>query len=126
MTNRITGEEPEPPKPAPKTPAAAPKARKQAAAAPKKASGKAAAEAGRPATLDAPGEGGADDLKKITGIGPKLEQTLNALGIWHFAQIAAWGEAEVAWVDENLEGFKGRVSRDNWVSQAADLQKQDG
>ena len=30
---------------------------------------------------------------------------------------AAW-KHEVAWVDENLEGFKGRVSRDVWVEQA--------
>ncbi len=62
--------------------------------------------------------GAADDLKKIKGIGPKLEEMLNKLGVFHFWQIAAWGDEEVAWVDENLEGFRGRVSRDDWVSQA--------
>ena len=73
---------------------------------------------GRPAALAAARDGGADDLKMIKGIGPKLEKLLNSLGIYHFDQIAAWGEPEIAWMDENLEGFKGRVSRDDWVAQA--------
>ena len=59
-----------------------------------------------------------DDLKQIKGIGPKLESLCNRLGFFHFDQIAAWTEDEVAWVDQNLEGFKGRVTRDNWVAQA--------
>jgi predicted flap endonuclease-1-like 5' DNA nuclease len=75
-------------------------------------------EGTRPAALDAPREGGADDLKRIKGVGPKLEQLCNTLGFYHFDQIAAWTPAEVAWVDENLEGFKGRVTRDDWVAQA--------
>ena len=75
----------------------------------------------RPEGLSAAREGGADDLKKIKGVGPKLEQLLHSLGFYHFDQIAAWGAAEVAWVDENLQGFKGRVSRDEWVAQAAQL-----
>ena len=75
----------------------------------------------RPVALDAPRAGGADDLKRIRGIGPKLERTCNDLGFWHFDQIAAWTEAEVAWVDDNLPGFRGRVSRDAWVAQARDL-----
>ncbi|RMH49707.1 MAG: hypothetical protein D6686_07425 [Alphaproteobacteria bacterium] len=70
--------------------------------------------------MDAP-EGEPDDLKLIKGVGPKLEQTLNALGVWHYAQIASWSEAEVAWVDANLKGFRGRVSRDGWVEQARKL-----
>ena len=81
----------------------------------------AAAPAGAPARLGGPRDGKADDLRKIKGIGPKLEQLLNGMGFYHFDQIAAWGEAEVAWVDRNLEGFKGRVSRDGWVAQAAAL-----
>jgi len=72
----------------------------------------------RPEALDAPREGKADDLKKIKGVGPKLEQLCNELGFFHYAQIARWTADEVAWVDENLTGFKGRVSRDNWVEQA--------
>jgi NADH-quinone oxidoreductase subunit E len=68
--------------------------------------------------LEAAREGGADDLKRIKGIGPKLEKLCNRLGFYHFDQIAAWTADEVAWVDQNLEGFKGRVTRDNWVEQA--------
>lgn len=75
-------------------------------------------EGKRPAGLDGPRGGGADDLKKIKGVGPKLEKLLNSLGYWHFDQIAAWSAEEVAWVDANLAGFKGRVSRDSWVDQA--------
>ncbi|WP_283646976.1 NADH-quinone oxidoreductase subunit E [Marinovum algicola] len=72
----------------------------------------------RPQALDAPRGGKADDLKKIKGIGPKLEELCHSLGFYHFDQIAAWTEDEVAWVDQNLEGFKGRVTRDDWMSQA--------
>jgi NADH-quinone oxidoreductase subunit E len=75
----------------------------------------------RPATLDGPRAGKADDLKLIKGIGPKLEKMCNALGFYHFDQIASWTAQEVAWVDQNLEGFKGRVSRDDWVAQAGTL-----
>lgn len=75
-------------------------------------------EGTRPALLDAPGAGGADNLKEIKGIGPKLEKVCNDLGVYHFSQIAAWSEDEVAWANANLVGFKGRVSRDNWVEQA--------
>ncbi|MEM7191645.1 MAG: hypothetical protein AAF405_02050, partial [Pseudomonadota bacterium] len=72
----------------------------------------------KPVTLEAPRAGTGDNLKKIKGVGPKLEALCNRLGFWHFDQIANWTDAEVAWVDANLEGFKGRVSRDNWVAQA--------
>lgn len=76
-------------------------------------------EAGsQPAALDAPRGGQPDDLKQIKGIGPKLEQLCHELGIYHFDQIAAWSDAEIAWVDANLKGFKGRVTRDGWVEQA--------
>ena len=75
----------------------------------------------RPSGIDAPRDGAADNLKRIKGVGPKLESLLNRLGFWHFDQIASWTDAEVAWVDHNLEGFKGRVTRDNWVSQAKTL-----
>ncbi|MBV7379107.1 NADH-quinone oxidoreductase subunit E [Maritimibacter dapengensis] len=75
----------------------------------------------KPETLDAPRETGADDLKQIKGVGPKLEAMLNGMGFYHFDQIANWTSDEIAWVDQNLEGFKGRVSRDNWVDQATKL-----
>lgn len=75
-------------------------------------------EGTKPATLKAARDGKADNLKEIKGIGPKLEKLCNSLGFYHFDQIAAWNADEVAWVDANLEGFKGRVTRDTWVAQA--------
>ena len=75
----------------------------------------------RPKAMEVPRGGAADDLKRISGVGPKLEALLHTLGVYHFDQIAAWSEAEIAWVDENLEGFKGRVTRDEWVRQAKEL-----
>lgn len=71
----------------------------------------------KPALLAEP-RGTADDLQQITGIGPKLEAELNAMGVFHFWQISGWSASEVAWMDQNLQGFKGRASRDDWVSQA--------
>ena len=72
----------------------------------------------KPAGLSAPKGGKADDLKVILGIGPKLEALCHKLGFYHFDQIANWTAGEIAWVDDNLEGFKGRVTRDKWVAQA--------
>ncbi len=71
-----------------------------------------------PPRLDAARAGGGDDLTRIRGVGPKLQETLRENGIWHLDQIADWGPAEVAWMDANLAGFPGRVSRDDWVAQA--------
>jgi NADH-quinone oxidoreductase subunit E len=103
--------------------AKAAKAETPAAPAPAKPTAKAgaavAAEGGtKPAALTAPRGGKADDLTLIWGIGPKLAALCNRLGFFHFDQIAGWTAAEVAWVDDNLEGFKGRVTRDKWVAQA--------
>lgn len=61
-----------------------------------------------------------DDLKAISGIGPKLEQVLNGMGIWTFGQVAGWSAEEIAWVDDML-GFRGRIGRDDWIGQAATL-----
>lgn len=99
--------------------AAKPAAAKPAASKPAAPKPAAATDAGeKPATLTAARSEGADDLKLIKGVGPKLEGVLNGIGIYHFDQVAAWTDAEVAWADENLVGFKGRVSRDDWVPQA--------
>jgi NADH-quinone oxidoreductase subunit E len=84
---------------------------------------KATVAAKKPRTMKAPRKAGADDLKLIKGVGPKLEKLLNTLGFYHFDQIAKWSAGELSWVDENLEGFKGRASRDEWVSQADTLAK---
>jgi NADH-quinone oxidoreductase subunit E len=97
------------------TPAAAVPAAAVAAAEPAPAE---ATEGTRPQGLTAARNGQPDDLKTIEGIGPVLEKLCHELGIFHFDQIAGWGPAEVAWMDGNLKGFKGRVTRDKWVAQA--------
>ncbi|KUJ79317.1 NADH-quinone oxidoreductase subunit E [Ruegeria profundi] len=74
----------------------------------------------QPETLSAARDGKADNLKLLKGVGPKLEHTLNELGIYHFDQIAAWTPEHVAWVDERLQ-FKGRIERDGWIEQAGKL-----
>ena len=61
-----------------------------------------------------------DDLKRISGIGPKLEQVLHRHGVHRFAEIAAWSAADIADFDAEL-GMEGRIGRDDWVSQARAL-----
>jgi predicted flap endonuclease-1-like 5' DNA nuclease len=68
--------------------------------------------------LDRPRGGAGDDLKQIKGVGPALEKLLNTVGIWHFDQIASWKAKDIAFVDDKMEGFKGRITRDEWVKQA--------
>lgn len=116
-----TSAAPSAPEPAPVSepaPATAPVAQAPKAEAPEV---EAVEDAVRPEALSGARNGDADDLKMIKGVGPKLEIMLNELGFYHFDQIAGWSAAEVAWVNDNLAGFKGRVSRDNWVEQARKL-----
>lgn len=74
----------------------------------------------RPAALDGPRSGQADDLTRIKGIGPGNAGRLRDLGIYHFDQIAAWSRDETAWVGAYL-AFPGRIDREGWVAQAAAL-----
>lgn len=62
-----------------------------------------------------------DDLKRISGIGPKLEQLLNTNGIFHFRQIADWQDADIQAIDDLLPAFHGRIEREDWVEQARSL-----
>ena len=78
-----------------------------------------AAGAEKPRFLSEP-KGSPDDLKQISGVGPKLERTLNGLGVYHFHQLAQFTASNVAWVDEHLR-FKGRIEREGWVEQAVEL-----
>lgn len=89
--------------------------------APKAAARTTSRVASKPQGIKGPRNGRADDLTEIKGIGPKLEKMLNGMGFYHFDQIANWGNSDLAWVDDNLEGFKGRASRDEWVKQAKKL-----
>jgi predicted flap endonuclease-1-like 5' DNA nuclease len=74
----------------------------------------------RPLGLASPRGGKADDLKLIRGIGRQNEGRLHGLGIWHFDQIAAWTHDNALWVGSYL-AFPGRIEREEWVAQAADL-----
>ena len=100
-----------------------------AAAKPAKATKKAAtnavaSEEGKvgtaPANLLKGAKGDADDLKKISGVGPKLEGVLNEIGVYHFWQIAEWGPTEIEYMDDRLS-FKGRIERDDWIKQAGEF-----
>ncbi len=61
--------------------------------------------------------GKADDLQRISGVGPKNESILHSLGFFHFDQISAWTATEVNWVDDHLR-FGGRIKREEWIRQA--------
>jgi predicted flap endonuclease-1-like 5' DNA nuclease len=87
---------------------------------PIKSAGKPKAAEAKPVTLEQPRAGAADNLKQIKGIGPKIEASLYALGIFHIDQIAGWTRANVDWVDAQL-AFKGRIRRERWVEQALEL-----
>ena len=108
-------------KKAAKKPAAKAEAPKKAPAAEKATAKEKAAEAAPAALFTAP-EGPADDLKKISGVGPVLEKKLNALGVTTFAQVAAMSRDDIEKLDDALS-FKGRIDRDNWLEQAAELAK---
>jgi NADH-quinone oxidoreductase subunit E len=117
-------EAPPPPPPAAPAPAAAPVAAATPVASPAAvpaAPQPAAVADGRPELHTQPKGGKHDDLELIWGVGPKLREMLNTMGVWHFDQIASWTEKEIAWVDERLEGFKGRILRDDWIDQAKKL-----
>ena len=97
-------------------------AKKARAAAPKKESApKTATKAeARPPKMRKPAK--PDDLKLISGVGPKIEGVLNGLGIYKYDQIAGWKKAEREWVDDHLK-FRGRIEREDWVKQAKALAK---
>lgn len=81
------------------------------------------APAGQPKIAAAVGE--PDNLRLIKGVGPKLNTLLNNLGVTRFDQIAGWKEAEITEVDQYLENFAGRITRDAWIDQAKYLAKDD-
>lgn len=78
-----------------------------------------AASTEAPKFLDAP-NGEPDDLKRILGIGPVLEEKLNDMGIYHFSQVAEFTQADIENINTHLN-FPGRIERDEWIPQARDL-----
>ncbi|MGJ8559480.1 MAG: NADH-quinone oxidoreductase subunit NuoE [Litorimonas sp.] len=95
------------------------------AAKPKRATMSASKKTAQPKVLytDGPTDGAPDDLKKIKGIGPKFESDLNAKGVFYYRQIAAWKSKDVKAVEAVMEKFPGRITRDEWVTQAKALAK---
>jgi predicted flap endonuclease-1-like 5' DNA nuclease len=76
----------------------------------------------RPVAYPLPKNGEADDLKKIVGIGIKVENALYEIGVFHYEQIADWTKENIKWIDEYLS-YEGRVIREEWVEQAKKLAK---
>ena len=105
---------------APSAPAKKP-AKAKAVKAPAPAKAPAAKKAAKPAKAES-APAAADDLKKLSGVGPALEKKLNAAGITSYAQIAAWTDADVAAIDEQ-PSFKGKIEREGWIDQAKELAK---
>ena len=79
-----------------------------------------------PRILSAALYGNKDDLKQISGVGPKLEKVLNKNGVYYFWQVSEWNAKDINVIDERLDTFKGRIARDNWVSQAKQLRRKPG
>lgn len=65
----------------------------------------------------------ANDLKMIEGIGPFLEEKLNAAGIFTFHQLSRLEKEDIVTLTALLEFFPGRIERDNWLEQAQKLSK---
>ncbi len=63
-----------------------------------------------------------DDLRKIKGVGPAIEKTLNDLGIFRYNQIAEMSEYDIDRVAQELKGFRSRIYREDWIGQAKTLQ----
>ncbi|MGS2761207.1 hypothetical protein [Sinomicrobium sp. M5D2P9] len=62
-----------------------------------------------------------DDLKKISGIGPFIEEKLNSIGIYTFDQVSKFVEEDMNQVTELIQFFPGRIKRDDWKGQATEL-----
>lgn len=77
----------------------------------------------KPPVLPAARNGAPDDLTLIESVSLLQQTTFYSLGIFHFDQIAAWSEENIAWVDQYLR-LQGRIGEEEWVAQAADLARE--
>ncbi|MEM1163416.1 MAG: hypothetical protein AAGJ28_20995 [Pseudomonadota bacterium] len=82
------------------------------------------AEAPPPASLLAERPDEIDDLKRIKGVGPVMEQVLNDKGVYLFHQLANFSMRDIAWVNSAIDAFPGRIERDDWVGQAQALYRE--
>jgi len=76
-------------------------------------------------SAEEPLDGAKDNLKKIKGVGPAIEKTLNELGIFRFEQIADMSEYDIDRVAQRLKGFHSRIYREDWIGQARELLERD-
>ena len=90
--------------------------------APKSSEKKQASTAKKAASADS--ESKADDLSRISGVGPVIVGKLADLGITTFKQIAEFSADDIARIDEELN-FKGRIERDDWIKQATELMNEE-
>jgi len=100
--------------------AAAPAASQEPEAAPVRAAAPPLGRRAKPPVLPAARKGAPDDLTLIEGVSLLQQTTLYSLGVFHFDQIAAWSEENVAWVDQYLR-LQGRIGEEEWVEQASEL-----
>ncbi|MBK8544483.1 MAG: hypothetical protein IPL62_13600 [Caulobacteraceae bacterium] len=98
----------------------APVAAEQRAEAPVRVAAEPVARRAKPPVLPAARNGAPDDLTLIEGVSLLQQTTMYSLGVFHFDQIAAWSEENVAWVDQYLR-LQGRIGDEEWVEQAAEL-----
>jgi len=62
-----------------------------------------------------------EELTKIEGIGPYVEQKLNEIGIFNYDQISKFTVEDIRVITELIDFFPDRIERDDWVGQATDL-----
>lgn len=75
----------------------------------------------RPVWILEQANGAADDLQRITGIGPVMERLLNEIGIFHYNQLARMNESDCLWIADRIKKFPKRIKRDRWQQQAVEL-----
>lgn len=93
--------------------------------APKKTAAKTATKAdAKPAAKPAAKSGAKaakDDLTQLTGVGPAFATKLNDAGVTSFAQVAAWNDAEIERLDDEISGLKTKAEKGDWVAEAKKL-----
>ncbi len=99
---------------------AIPQAPVEREATPVRAAAPAPSRRAKPPVLPSARNGAPDDLTLIEGVSLLQQTTLYSLGIFHFEQIAAWSEENVAWVDQYLR-LQGRIGDEEWLEQAREL-----
>lgn len=62
-----------------------------------------------------------DDLELIHGVGPVLANKLKALGVFTFAQVASWTDADIEVIEPKLDTIPDRIRREGWVEHAESL-----